>query len=417
MTARFSGQGKLNSWRDLTDAQLTIPYYPRPFLAPNGKVFVATMPSRYLDTTGTGSWSVVDMPLIQHTLPNIAGSAVMYDDGKILWAGGSDPPTAAAEVIDLNEPTPTWRFTGFLAQPRKQHDLTILPDGTVLATGGSNLPGHDNPEGEIQEAELWDPVTETWTTMASAVEYRGYHATAVLLPDARVLVAGGDKLKAGKSTEIFSPPYLFKGPRPTVTLAPGTVGLGETFFVETPDAGSITNVNWIALSSTTHAQNWNQRINRLSFTPVAGGIDVTAPSNPNLAPPGYYLLFILNSTGVPSVGQFIQLLTISPPVAFDDSATTLEDEAVAISVLANDTAIESLDPTTVTLSSLPTNGTPTVDPTSGVITYAPNAGFYGTDSFAYTVKNLGGLVSNVATVTVTVLPRPVSNVIPSQHPQ
>ena len=80
-------QVELNSWRDLTDAQLTIPYYPRPFLAPNGKVFVATMPSRYLDTTGTGSWSVVDMPLIQHTLPNIAGSAVMYDDGKILWAG------------------------------------------------------------------------------------------------------------------------------------------------------------------------------------------------------------------------------------------------------------------------------------------------------------------------------------------
>jgi hypothetical protein len=405
-----------NSWRNLTNAQLSIPMYPRAFLAPNGKVFFATMPSRYLDTAGTGSWSVVDMPLIHH-VPKIAGSAVMYEEGKVLWAGGDDPPTAAAEVIDLNDANPTWRFTGSLLQPRKQHDLTLLPDGTVLATGGSNLPGHDNINGEIQEPEIWDPVTETWTQMASSNEYRGYHSTAVLLPDGRVLVAGSDGInKTGKNAEIFSPAYLFNGARPTITQSPTNVTLGETFFVETPDGGSITAVNWLRPGSTTHAQNWTQRINRLSFTPVPGGLQVTAPSNPNLAPPGYYMLFILNGQGIPSVASMIRFDSTPPPVAVDDTGTTLEDGAVTISVLDNDIATSGiLDPTTVTVTSLPTNGIATVTPSSGVITYVPNAGYFGTDTFTYTVEDTGlvGLPSNHASVTITVLPHPLTNVNPT----
>jgi len=152
---------------------------------------------------------------------------------------------------------------------------------------------------------MWDPVTNIWTTLASNTVYRGYHSTTLLLPDGRVLSAGGDQ--GGANAEVYSPPYLFKGARPTIASTPAGVSYGQTFFVGTPNAASITKVTWIRLSSVTHTNNMGQRINRLSFSQATGGLNVTAPSNPNLAPPGYYMLFILNGNGVPSVAQIIRI--------------------------------------------------------------------------------------------------------------
>jgi galactose oxidase len=107
--------------------------------------------------------------------------------------------------------------------------------------------------------------------------------------------------------EIFSPPYLFKGARPRITSAPATVSHGEVFSVATPNAGQSTDARWIRLGSVTHAFDMGQRANTLSFTATDTGVEITAPANPNLAPPGHYLLFILNRNGVPSEGQIVRV--------------------------------------------------------------------------------------------------------------
>src|SRR5436189_4413779 len=154
--------------------------------------------------------------------------------------------------------------------------------------------------------------------MASMTLFRGYHSTALLLPDGRVLSAGGQPGPGASvgnaSAEIYSPPYLFHGSRPTITSAPTSVGYGQQFFVGTPDAANISKVTLIALSSVTHGVNMGQRISRPLFSQATGGLNVTAPSNPNNTPPGYYMLFILNSNGVPSVAKIVQInSTISTP--------------------------------------------------------------------------------------------------------
>ncbi len=301
-----------STWRNLTGAVLNLPLYPALFLAPNGQVVLVgpNQTTRYLDTAGTGSWT---------TGPNRTfgsrsyGSAAMYDTGKIVIAGGGDPPTATAEVIDLNAATPAWRAVASMSIARRQTNLTILADGKVLMTGGSSAVGFNNAAGAVLYAELWDPATETWTTMAGYQRYRGYHSTAVLLPDGRVLSAGGDN---EPNMEIFSPPYLFNGAQPTVSSAPTSVAYGQQFFVGTPDGAGIKKVTWIGLSSVTHATNMNQRLNTLSFSQAGGGLNVTAPANANLAPPGYYMLFLVNGSGVPSVARIVRISGTAPPPTF-----------------------------------------------------------------------------------------------------
>jgi hypothetical protein len=296
-------QAMTGTWRSLTSAQLSQELYPMMFLAPNGKVFNAapTQTSRYLDTSGTGSWSFVAN---RNFGSRDYGSAAMYADGKILVVGGGDPPTNSAEVIDLNQTSPTWRSVAPMSIARRQVNATLLPDGTVLVTGGTSGAGFDNPTTPVYQAELWDPATEAWTTLASATVPRLYHSAAVLLPDGRVLSTGGNDYP---TPEAFLPPYLFKGARPTLSSVPSTIGYGQNFPVQSPDAASITKVTLIRITSVTHAFNENQRLSMLSFTPGSGALDIVAPANANIAPPGHYLLFIVNGSGVPSIGSIVQL--------------------------------------------------------------------------------------------------------------
>ena len=300
------------SWRDLIGAQSFLPLYPRNFLAPDGRAFFATATSRLLDTSGAGDWrDVADR--IDASRDNY-GSAVMYERGKVLWVGGGDPPTATCEVIDLNVPTPAWQPTGSMAQPRRQNNVTILPDGKVFATGGSSSRGFDDESGAVFTAEMWNPATGNWTTMASYQQYRGYHSTALLLPDGRVLSSGGDDQP---NAEIYSPPYLFQdGTRPTIDGAPESVVHGEEFSVETADAPSIVQVTLIRAGSTTHALNFDQWFCPLTFTYGADAthLNATVPSSAYDCPPGPYMLFILNGDGVPSVAEFLTLgASVQPP--------------------------------------------------------------------------------------------------------
>ncbi len=293
------------SWRSLTNAQLTLGLYPTLSLAPNGQVFNSgpSVTTRYLNTTGTGAWTTVGNHIF--TGYRDYDSMVMYQPGKILVAGGSDPATNTAEVIDLTQAAPAWRNTAAMSYARRQLNALMLPDGKVLVTGGTGGPGFSNPDPTlaVYAAEEWDPATEHWTTLASATVPRLYHSISMLLPDGRVLSTGGNSYT---QSEYFSPPYLFAGPRPTITSAPASVSNGQTFFVGTPDAANITQVSWVRMPSVTHTYSMSQAF--FSSTNVvrsAAGITVTAPNDPTM-PPGYYMLFVLN-TGVPSVASIVHL--------------------------------------------------------------------------------------------------------------
>jgi hypothetical protein len=301
------------TWRPLTTASRKQPYYPRMFVAPNGRVYDVgpTQTLRSLNPAGAGSWSAGGSSSQSY---RDYGSAVMYQPGRIMIVGGggldsNSAPSSTAEVIDLNQPAPSWRLVQSMQYRRRHLNATLLPTGEVLVTGGTSAAGFNNPAGSVHAAELWNPDTEQWTTLASNQVDRVYHSTSLLLPDGRVLHSGSGTSRAPDQLnyEIFAPPYLFKGARPTITSAPAAVGYGQTFLVGTADAANISKVSWIRLGSVTHAFDQNQRFSQLAFTQDPGGLLVTAPSNGNLAPPGHYLLFFLNGSGVPSVARIVRI--------------------------------------------------------------------------------------------------------------
>jgi hypothetical protein len=315
------------SWTKLTGASKQLPWYPRSFLDPSrGTVFYAgdNRGSRWLDVNGnggTGKWSAnVAYRLVAD---RSYGSAAMYEPGKILYAGGGGgnastgvAPTETAETIDLNQPTPYWTATGSMTYARRQMNLTILADGKVLATGGTSSPGFTIRALGRREAEIWDPVTGTWSLMAAEAIIRVYHGVSLLLPDGRVMSAGsgdGKGLPRETSGQIFSPPYLFRpdgglAARPRIArLSTAALHYGQQFNVVTPNAASIAKVHLIRFSSVTHAFNQGQLLYRAAFVRSSGLLTVTGPASGRLAPPGPYLLFIVNSSGVPSVGQVVSL--------------------------------------------------------------------------------------------------------------
>jgi hypothetical protein len=186
----------------------------------------------------------------------------------------------------------------------------MLPTGEVLATSGTGGTVFNDLTQFVRAAEVWNPKTGAWTTLSSGSIPRVYHATALLLPDATVLVSGsGDSSNNPdqKSAEIFSPPYLFKGTRPRITTAPTVVLYNSTFRVATPDAGRISKVSLIRLGSVTHGLDMNQRFQTLSFTRDATGLNVSLTTSRKRTPPGHYMLFILSGAGVPSVAKIVQI--------------------------------------------------------------------------------------------------------------
>ena len=265
----------------------------------------------------------------------------MYAPGKILVVGGGQPPVNKAEVIDLNQAAPSWRAVGPMQYARRSLNATLLPDGKVLVTGGTASPGFNDPAGHVDGAELWDPATEKWTTLASSTGIpRVYHSTAMLLPDGRVFSTGGNH---HPEVELYSPPYLFKGARPTIASVPLSINYGQSFSVGTPDAATVTKVTLLKIGSVTHAFNQGQVINNLTFTKppttAAGVLTARAPSGGNVAPPGYYMLFILNGSGIPSVARFVKIsagpnptVSISAPA----NGAIVAGAAVAVAASATD---------------------------------------------------------------------------------
>jgi len=310
-----------NSWTALTNpgAQFAFPYYPHSYVLPDGRVIVSSttetpIVSQVMDL-GTATWTAVGGPAVD------GGASAMYLPGKIVKAGSSvnnELPLSTAQptsyVLDMTQASPAWRQVGSMAFGRMYHSMTNLPDGSVLVTGGGPNSAPTNVAGAVLPAELWSPTTETWTTMAAMHAPRLYHSSALLLPDGRVLISGGGRFDdVTVSTdqfngELFSPPYLFKGPRPVITSAPGTLQYGQAFTVATPDAARVAKVSLVRFGSVTHSANTGQRYVPLSFTQAGSqSLTVTAPANANLATPGNYMLFVVDTNGVPSVAAELRL--------------------------------------------------------------------------------------------------------------
>jgi hypothetical protein len=305
----------------LTSARLSIDYYPFMFVLPDGRVLsTGSNESAYETRTlnvSTGAWSMID-PVVKD-----GHSAVMYRPGKILKTGtaadsgttGLAAPTAY--VLDMTQPSPSWRQVASMKFPRAFQNMTLLPDGDVLVTGGGTaLDGYDVSKG-VLTAELWSPPTETFKPLSTASFARLYHSTALLLPDGRVLIAGsGNDGPAVNQTraELYSPPYLFKGTRPAISGAPDLIQYGSSFIVQTPDAASIASVALIRPGAVTHGFDQDQRFMNLSFTAGTGSLTIQAPADANLAPPGYYMLFLVNASGVPSIASFVHF-----PISVSDT--------------------------------------------------------------------------------------------------
>lgn len=299
-----------SEWRTLPRAALGLPYYPRMFVAPDGLVFYAgeEQQSLYLNVRGNGKWTYG--PMRKFGVRDY-GSAVMYEPGKILYAGGGDPPTSTAELIDLNELEPAWNYTGSMESARRHLNATLLPTGEVLVTGGTSASGFNDLTGAVRTAEVWNPTTGTWTTLASSTVARIYHSTALLLPDGRVLYTGsgdGGGSPNEPNYELYSPPYLFKGARPHFTgELPSSVEYGQILLVASSDDATITKVTFIALGTVTHAMDQGTRLVPLSFSVGLRGLSIALPDSRTVAPPGPYMLFLVNAAGVPSEGKIMLL--------------------------------------------------------------------------------------------------------------
>ncbi len=295
-----------DTWTRMTGAVRNQLLYPFMFVLPNGRVYEAGSGSgtATMNVSGLGSWT--SGPTAPYSTNAYSESAVMYLPGKILRAGGGDPAWARASVIDMTAGSPAWREIAPMSFPRRRMNLTILADGTVMAMGGTRQ--SDLESAAVLEAEIWDPATEAWTTVATMAEARMYHSSSILLPDGRVVIGGGEvggRLRA----QVYSPPYLFKGPRPTISSSPGTAAYGSTFAITSPQAASVVSVALMRPTAATHALDMNQRYVPLTFTRSGSTITATAPASGGVAPPGDYMLVLKNATGVPSVAAWIRVGT------------------------------------------------------------------------------------------------------------
>ena len=244
------------------------------------------------------------------------------------------PATTRVSVVDLHAAgaPPHYQPRADLHHERMHVNAVLLPDRTVLATGGgvtreASVGGGVNPTqfNEVLEAEIYDPRNDTWTITAPATVARLYHSVALLLPDGKVVTAGGNPDKGRDVTwlppddpmeemrlEIYSPPYLFKSgagnPRPVITGAPTEIGYNATFTVETARPQSVDFVSLIRPGLTTHSFNVEQRLIDVPIQEVAPtGLRVEVDVDARIAPPGWYMLFLTDTGGVPSAAHWVHL--------------------------------------------------------------------------------------------------------------
>ena len=301
------------------DTSTLDPLAPRNFLAPDGRIFGfdAGGSMYFVDTSGAGR--KVSAGRLATEVVGKTSSAAMYLPGRILQVGGN---SNRAVTIDIRGQQPVVTNTQSLSSQRQWVSTTVLANGHVLATGGS---AEENTLNDVNtSAELWDPATGRWTVGASGRQPRLYNSTALLLPDASVLVVGGGAPGplANLNGEIYYPPYLFDATdsfaiRPRVMAAPDLIRHGDDFLIET-DARRARRVTLVRTGSTTHGIDTNQRFLELQFLAGNDVLFVRAPQRAEDAPPGFYLLFVIDDRGVPSVGRIVRIANPAAPTISTD---------------------------------------------------------------------------------------------------
>ena len=288
-------------------------FYPLSQVLSTGKV-LAMAPDNIGSTYSINVSEKKITPLKPSGVARAYASCVLLPGGpsgskKMMIIGGANhvtnefgvyiQPHASTQVFDAAVPSAGWQPLAPMPEPRIFSNVVHLPDGTLLAVGG------ENAGVGTRNAALYTPATNSWRTLAAQTEVRSYHSTAVLLADGRVLSCGdnhpgggGDKL------EIFSPPYLFRGPRPVITGAPVKAKNTYSFTVGTDRP--VAKVVLVAPGATTHSFDMNQRYVPLAFEKVSGGVKAKVPGI-KVAIPGYYMLFVVDADGVPSVARWIKI--------------------------------------------------------------------------------------------------------------
>jgi hypothetical protein len=324
-----------DTWTTLpATANKAVDIYPSIHLMPDGRIFYTgtrwagghawpSPPLTALFDPATSTWADVGAHVIPNRtegfsvlLPPLPAPPEGHEHGdvpephvpptltRVLVVGGPGD-MRSAEIIDFADPAPAWRRIADAHHPRINTNGVILPDGTVVFCTGIDGHKFGAHTGSLK-ADIFDHLTETWAQGAAMAVKRHYHSVSILLPDGRVLNTGSENLQM--SMEVYSPPYLFRGPRPRITLAPLQVAYGSHFHVESPDSCRIDRAVFIRTSSITHHTNTDQR-----YLPLKAHEDghcrihITAPANARVAPPGYYMLFLLDDCGVPSIAKFIRV--------------------------------------------------------------------------------------------------------------
>ena len=380
--------------------------------AGNGRVFHAG-PSKsmhWIDTTGTGK--VRSAGYRGDDTDSMSGNAVMYDTGKILKVGGSPAyeganANASSYVIDIRAGAKV-RETVPMRYARAFHNSVVLPNGEVMVIGGQSYPVTFTDSTAVLPAELWDPVTETFTTLAPMSVPRTYHSVALLLPDARVMSAGGGLCGGGcpanhPDAQIYTPHYLFNADgtaatRPVINDAPTSAIYGTRMQV-TMDS-PVSAFSLVRLSSTTHAVNNDQRRLSLSYERGADNVyAVDVPTNPGWALPGLYMLFAMNEQGVPSVSRVVSIGAGAPgelpTLAPVPDQAALVNGAISLPLhAAGSTRMEvtGLPPgLTYDVASATVRGTPTTPGHYSVSVLAVNAAGAVSTDFQWNV-NVAGVV-------------------------
>jgi hypothetical protein len=330
----ITANSNTGTWTKPAKANWVPPLYPRLHVLPDGQIFASGLQTQskfysvaanvwtnccttnYANNRGYGTSVLLPLSPSNNYKPEVF----------ILGGGRADdvtPSTNTTELIDLSQPSPKWVFGPNMSEARIDLNGTILPSGDILVTGGSVVSEIASTASFNADLYHTDPSDKNFGKFTSAGANslpRMYHSNAILLPDATVILTGSnpDTLVYENRIELYQPAYLFNADgslatRPTITSVEGGAAgkflYANTFTVKTPDAAGISRVVLVRPSAPTHAFDMDQRLVRLTFkaNTAAGTLTVNTPPNGNIAPPGYYEVFILNAAGVPSVAQFIQL--------------------------------------------------------------------------------------------------------------
>jgi hypothetical protein len=286
------------------------PDYPHQWVMPDGKLLQVASARSYLFDPAAKSWTTLRTQPVDSTGAGglmVAGPA--SGSNTVMLMGGRSSPSNTRHVQKYDHATNTWTRTVDMPTARAHMNVVQVPDGTAIGIGGNS--SGLSAEGQYA-AMSYDPRTDKWTELASQAPRRAYHSTAVLLPDGRIMSAGDDKAGGGAGLiDFYSPPYLFAGPRPTITAAPTQVDHGRRFTLDTSGA-TVTRAVLVAPGATTHTVDMNTRHVELALTSTGNGAFTATAPTAEVAPPGHYMMFALTAAGVPSVATWVHVSGQAP---------------------------------------------------------------------------------------------------------